>query len=61
MNGWGKWFISMAVAGLLGWGALKADVINLRRDVDQKANKETVDVQYNAILQRLDAIDRKLP
>jgi len=52
--------IPLAIAGLIAYGTLREKVDNTAAALDRKANRETVDVQYNAILQRLDAIDRKL-
>ena len=65
-NGNGTWkrfvlqlVIPTAVA-LMGYGALKADVRNLREQVDTKASRETIEAQYQSIMQRLDRIERKL-
>lgn len=59
VRNWGQ-LIGLVVAGLLAFGALQSQAIDLRRDVDLKANRETVLIQYQSIIQRLDAIDRKL-
>jgi hypothetical protein len=56
---WGQ-LIGLIAAGLLSFGALKMEAAGLRRDMEKKAERETVTAQYQAILQRLDAIDRKL-
>lgn len=49
-----------SVGGLIGYGVLKGDATALRRDVDKKADKETVDVQYQAILRELQGIKERL-
>ena len=46
--------------GLIAWGALKQEQKDLRADVDTKAPREVVDAQYDAILQRLERIERKI-
>lgn len=62
-NGWKKPLLVLlpfAIAGLVGWGVLKSDVAHLHDDVEAKATRETVQAQYDAIVQRLDRIERKI-
>lgn len=45
--------IPLAIAGLIGWGTLREKVDNTARAMDGKANRETVEVQFNAIMREL--------
>lgn len=65
-NGNGLWpkilavIVPAGVAGLIAWGSLRSDVTHVAQAMDLKAEKETVTVEYQAIVDRLDAIDRRL-
>lgn len=62
-NGWLKFFAALvpfAAAFLVGWGALNAKVSTLSERVDGKASKETVNVQYEAILRAVESVDARL-
>lgn len=48
------------VSGLVGYGKLRGDVVSLRRDIDAKAAKETMETQYAAILRELADIKDKI-
>lgn len=52
--------LPVVLAGLVAYGALTARVQNTANAVETKANRETVEAQYNAILDRLNVIDRRL-
>jgi hypothetical protein len=52
--------IPMTVAGLIAWGSLRSEVDQHTKALEGKANRETVTVQYDEIIRRLDAIDRRL-
>ena len=47
-------------AGAVGYGRLNQKVDDIGKDVENKANKDVVDVQYNAILERLDRMESKM-
>lgn len=61
-NGNGVWWklagslVPLAIVGALAMAALKADVRHLQDTVNQKANRETVEAQYQALLRELQAI-----
>ena len=46
--------VPLAIAGLVAFGQIKSDVRHVEDQLDTKANAETVQVQYEAIIQRLD-------
>lgn len=63
INGWGKvlaTLLPLLIAGLIAYGRLTAQAETLREQVGEKASRETVTTQYNEILRRLEAIDRRL-
>ena len=45
--------IPLVIAAFIGWGALKSDVKYNTMELEKKASKETVTVQYEAILREL--------
>ena len=56
-NVWGKVVVvvvPLAIAGLIAFGQIRSDVRHVEDQLDTKANAETVAVQYDAIIQRLD-------
>ena len=62
-NGWLKFFAALvpfAVAFLVGWGALNAKVTTLNAVQETKADKATVEVQYDAILRELRGVNERL-
>jgi hypothetical protein len=65
-NGEGIWkkiliaLVPMAVAAGVAMVSLRSDVKHLEAEVSSKAARETVDLQYQAIIQRLDRIERKI-
>ena len=52
--------IVLFVGGLVGYGKLRGDVVGLRRDVDAKASRETVDAKFEAIMHQLEDIKSAL-
>ena len=48
--------VPLAIAGLIAFGQLRSDVQHVEEQLDTKANAETMAVQYDAIIQRLDDI-----
>ena len=65
-NGWLKFALAMlpfAIAFLVGWGALNTRVNNVRevqlQVLANKADRQTVDVQYAAILRELQAMNQR--
>lgn len=62
-NGWAKLlvgFVPLLVAGLIGWGVLRSDVTHVEQALAQKANRETVEVQYQEIQRQLVEISNQL-
>ncbi len=56
-NVWAKVMVvvvPLAIAGLIAFGQIRSDVQHVEDQLDTKANAETVEVQYDAIIQRLD-------
>lgn len=55
---------TITATGLVGWGQLRNRVDNLDKKLDGldagKANKETVDAHFDAVVQRLERIEGKL-
>jgi len=51
---------TLAVGGLVGWGALNERVKGVRKDVDGKASTEIVEHQYIEIITRLDRIEKRI-
>lgn len=47
-------------AGLIAWGTLKQRVEGVEKDVDEKASKEVVDAHFDAVIERLERMERKL-
>ena len=62
-NGWRKivlaFLIPTAIA-LISYGTLRSDVKHLESEMQGKATRETIQAQYQDILQRLDRIERRL-
>jgi len=52
--------IPLAVAGLVAWGQLSARIEDARQRLEAKADRETVTVQYQAILEQLRVINQRL-
>ena len=52
--------IVVAATGAIGYGELRARVANIRKDVDNAASREVVEVQYTEILRRLGSIETRL-
>lgn len=56
--------IPLLVAGLIGWGTLRQQVHDARDDVQaldrQKASRDVVEAQYQAILRELQSIRAEL-
>ena len=52
--------VPLTGGGLIAWGRIRSEVDDVRKDLDLKANKETVEVQYDAIMERLDRIEGKM-
>lgn len=52
--------LPLALAGLVAWGRLNARADALERALEGKANRETVEAQYNAILRELADIKAEL-
>ena len=50
----------VAGAGLVAWGEMRSRVNGLRRDVEDKAEKEVVEVKFEAIIERLERMETKL-
>ena len=50
----------VGATGAIGYGELRARVASIRKDVDGKANRETVEVQYSEIIRRLDRIEDRM-
>ena len=48
----------VAGGGLVAWGELRSKVNGIRKDVEDKAEKDVVNVQFNAVIERLDRIER---
>jgi hypothetical protein len=48
--------LAVAGTGLVAWGRVQSSVADLRRDIDTKASKDTVD----QIDKRLESMDNKL-
>lgn len=46
--------VPLAIAGLIAFGQIRSDLRHVEDQLDTKANAETVEVQYDAIIQRLD-------
>jgi hypothetical protein len=65
-NGNGLWpkvtlaFLVPVIAAVWALGGVRNDVARHGQEIEKKASRETVTAQYDAILQRLDAIDRRL-
>lgn len=65
-NGNGVWVrilaavIPLAVMALIGWGALRSDVVHNAAALEKKADRETVDVQYQSIIRELQRINEAL-
>ena len=59
-----RWLVGIFAApfclGLIAWGVLSAKVDNIEKDVEGKANKETVDSQFAAVNQSLGRIEATL-
>lgn len=57
-NGWSRFLPLLIVlgTGLIGYGILQGDVRSIRKDVDQKASREVVEVQFSAIMRELQAL-----
>lgn len=63
LNGWTKalaLFLPLAIAGLIAWGSLKSDVRHIEAANVTHATKETVAVQYDAILRELRTMNARL-
>ncbi|GIW89943.1 MAG: hypothetical protein KatS3mg109_2082 [Pirellulaceae bacterium] len=61
----GNWRLIIQVATLLGagliaFGALRSDISALKTEVDRKANREVVEVQYQIIIGELRDIKERL-
>jgi hypothetical protein len=52
--------IPLVVAGLVAWGQLSARIEDARQRLEAKADRETVTVQYQAILEQLRVINQRL-
>lgn len=52
--------VAIGTTSLIGYGELRARVASVRKDVDGKASREVVDVQYGEILRRLDRIENRV-
>ena len=50
----------VAGTGLVAWGEGRARLHALTKAVDAKASRDVVEVQYTAIIERLDRIERHL-
>lgn len=48
------------LVGLIGYGSLKSDVRHVQAEVDRRAPQAVVDAKLDAIIQRLERIERKL-
>ena len=48
------------LGGAVAWGKIDQAVKAVAKELDTKATKEVVDVQYNSMIERLDRIERKL-
>ena len=48
------------LGGAVAWGKISNEVKAVAKEVETKATKEVVDVQYNSMIERLDRIERKL-
>lgn len=62
-NGWFRVLavvIPLIVAGLIAWGSLRSDVRYLSREVERKADRDVVQVQYERLLAELAAIREQL-
>ena len=49
---------TLAGGGLIAWGRLNQRVGQHDKDIEGKAEKEVVEVKFDAIVERLDKIDR---
>lgn len=49
-----------AIGGILAYGKLQQRVNAVEKDIEKKAEKEVVDVHFNAVVERLERIERKL-
>lgn len=52
--------LPLLIAGLVAWGQVHNEQVGLRRDLERKANQETMQVQYETLLRELQAINRRL-
>lgn len=58
-KGWGRFTIGLLVplAGfLVGYGVLKSDVANARRELETKASREVVSAQYESIIREIQSL-----
>ena len=46
------------VSGAVAWGQLRQQVSTQAKEIDGKASKDVVDTKFDAVLERLDRIDR---
>lgn len=57
---WAVTLLPLVIAAIIGWGTLRSDVNHLEAAVETKANRETVDAEYQAILRELQEIHIQL-
>ncbi|GIW90784.1 MAG: hypothetical protein KatS3mg109_1354 [Pirellulaceae bacterium] len=61
----GNWRLVIQIAtvlgaGLIAFGALRSDIGALKKEVDRKANREVVEIQYQIIINELRDIKERL-
>ena len=52
--------IPLLIAGVVAWITMRGDIRHLETSLDTKANRETVQAQFEAILRELQQINRRL-